>query len=95
MTPFGALSSSHLHPSHSSSVPQRGLWIKHKKAETGRPATVLVTSILGLSFPISIAGVITFIYFFNQTCGECLLSARHCYKHFININSFNPSSNPM
>ena len=64
MTPFGALSSSHLHPSHSSSVPQRGLWIKHKKAETGRPATVLVTSILGLSFPISIAGVITFIYLF-------------------------------
>lgn len=62
MTRFGALSFSHLNPSHSSSVPQRGLWVKYKKAETGRPATVLVTSILGLSFPISIAGVITLFF---------------------------------
>ena len=102
-TPFGSLSSSHLHPSHSSSTPQRVEFlslkgVKCKKTEAGSPARVLVASILGLSFPIRIVGMITYKWsfiFIYQTCRECLLNDRHCYRHFININSFSPSNNSM
>lgn len=60
----------------------------------GSSPRVLVTATLCLIFPINITGVITFIYFYLSDI-ECLLSAGHCYKHFKNINSFNPSNNLM